>query len=807
MYIKNYKNTTSSTFDFRFVFIGILLICPWSQVFSQNQIDISNNQNLEIKKNLINRQLGNPKIQQNNQDQNTFAINDIVIKGLSDIEPQTVFTYLPIKIGEQVNQDKIKSAIQSLYATGLFEDVAISRSEDDLVITVIERKVLGELEITGTYEFDANVLKESLRSVGLFEGKTYDPVLMSRAEQELKNQYLARGFYSTKVSQEITPIDDKRIKINLKVDEGQIAKIRSIKILGNKQVSTSTILGLMDSTDSAFLSSNDLYSSQRLQADIERINQYYLDKGFLDFLLESAQVTISDDLNGIYISIGIKEGDIYRIRDIELANPSNNLTNDDFQKYNEIKIGNVYSDTEIEKVSKKLREHLTQKGFVSPRIDVEKIKSTSIDEKTVLLRFVINEQRRVTINRIAIEGNTRTSDEVIRREFRLQEGDLFNSDLLNNTRRQIERLGFFSDVQLYPQSVTGEPDKMDVIAKVKEKRTGSFVFGVTSSSVEKIGFNASISQRNWGGSGKQVSLAFNTSQLSRSINANYFDPYFTDGGLGFGMNAFQRYNDSSKLKTGRYKNLTQGGGFRFSFPINYDNIFGFGIQGSVNDFTLFSDSPKLYLDQAQTFGNKPSDIYTFLSYTIDLLDSSIYPTKGFYGRTYVENTISSSDFQYHREFITLQGYIPLNETVSMLLNTDLGKATSTKGLPLPYSKYLYTGGIGSVRGYRYGTIGPYDSTTDRYTGGDRSFNANFELLFPFPGKSRSKELRLALFADTGTSWAENEKTSDRKLRSSWGGALSWTSPVGPLRFSYAFPVNRKPGDQIQKFQFHIGTTF
>lgn len=736
-----------------------------------------------------------------------FKITDITVTGLSDIDPQTVFTYLPIKVNDEISEDKIQQAIQSLYSTGLFEDVSVSRNGTVLLVNVKERKVLGKLSITGTYEFNEDQLKESLRAVGLFEGKTYDPVLMSKAEQELKNQYLSRGFYSTKVVQEIAALDKKRIAVNLKVSEGQIAKIKSIKFFGNKLVSTSTLRGLMDSTDSTFISKNDRYSAQRLEADIERIAKYYLDNGFLDSQIDTAQVTISDDLNDIYISIGINEGEVYTLRSVELSNPLNSLTVEDFNKVNNLKVGSIYSQAEIDKVSNKLREILTRQGFVFPQINVEKIKSTTPNEKTVLLSFNLEENQRVTVNKITITGNTRTSDEVIRREFRLKEGDLFNSDSLANSRRQIERTDFFTDVQVYPQKVPGMPDKMDVIAKVVEKRTGSLNFGITSSNLHSIGFNASIKQNNWGGSGKQVGLSFNTAKSARALTATYYDPYFTDWGLGLGFNAFQQTDDSSSLSTGKYRNTSKGAGVRLNYNISDDVSIGAGLRGSVDSYTLYSDSPKVYKEQAAVYGYKPKDLVAHFSVDADFRDSPIYPMKGFYGRLYGEQTISKSDFQYKRLFLTMQGYLPITESVAIFLNTDIGKAYPSKNLPLPFSKYLYVGGTGSVRGYTYGTLGPYDITTDRYTGGDRSFNANLEILFPFPGATRSKEARLALFADTGMTWASGEKTNERKLRSSWGAALSWNSPIGPLRFSYAFPISKKPGDKLERFQFQIGTTF
>lgn len=737
-----------------------------------------------------------------------FIVKDIVVEGLTDIEPQTVFTYLPIKAGDVINQEKIQQSVKSLFATGLFDDVAISRKNDVLVVNVVERKVLGKLNIEGVYEFPVDSLRESLRGVGLFEGKTYDPVLLARAEQELKNQYISKGFYSTKITQVQTPIDSKRVEVTLKVAEGQVARIRGIKIFGNKQVSTSTILGLMDSTDRAyFFSSKDKFSSQRLEADMERIRRYFLNNGYIDFQMDSAQVSVSEDLNDIYISLGLQEGDQYTVRGVELGNPSDAINEETFNGFNSIKVGEVFSQKKAEQLAGKVARHLSTQGFAFPDVEFQKIKNTNIAEKNVLLRYMVAENRRMTINKITITGNTRTSDEVIRREFRIKEGDLFNSLQIEQSRRRIEKLGHFSDVQVTPQKVAGSADQMDVVAKIVEKRTGQVSFGVTSSNVDKVGFNAKIQQNNWGGTGKEVALSFNTTKSARAVNASYYDPYFTDWGLGLGANIYQTLDDSSSLSTGKYKNLSKGAGVRVNYPLTDDSAIGLGVRASVNEYTLFNDSPTLYKEQAEVFGSKPKDFVWTFSYAIDLRDSYIYPMSGFYAKLYTENTLNSSDFKYHREFLTLQGYIPVTENIAVLLNTDISKATSIKGRPLPYSKFLYMGGIGSVRGYEYGSLGPYDSATGRYSGGDRAINANIEILFPFPGQARSREARLALFADTGMAWGVGESLSDRKFKSSWGGALSWTSPIGPLRFSYAFPINKQPRDRTEQFQFQIGTTF
>ena len=736
------------------------------------------------------------------QDFAPFTVKDIRVEGLQRTEPGTVFSYLPVKVGETMNPEKARAALRALYATGFFQDVRLEVEGDVLVVFVRERPAIAQIDFSGMKEFDAETVRKVLRDLGLAEGRIFDRALLENAEQELKRQYLSRGLYGALVQTTVTPLERNRVGINIAVTEGEIAKIRGINIVGAQAFKESELIGLFVLRTPGWLTwytKHDTYSREKLAADLETLRSFYLNRGYLDFTLESTQVSITPDRRDIYITVNIAEGEIYTVTDVTLAGQLL-LPREELEALIQLKKGDTFSREKLAASTKAISDRLGNEGYAFANANA--IPNVDKEKRSVAFSIVVDPGRRVYVRRIDVAGNAKTRDEVIRREMRQLEGAYYDASKIQLSRRRIDRTSFFSEVTVETLPVEGNPDQVDVVYSVKEKPTGSLLVGVGFSSVEKIALSASVTQANVFGSGKYISANVNSGSVNQVYSLSYMDPYYTVDGVSRGFDLYKRRTDASSLAVGPYVTDSIGGGIKFGYPVSEQISVDLGFNLEAVDLEIFSNSPLSYIGFVNAFGTK----YTYGSgsagWARDTRDSLITTTAGSYTRASTE--LAGGDLQYYRLGLQHQWYWPMTRNLTFHAGGEVGYAGGYGAKPLPFFKNFFGGGPGSVRGYRSFSLGPLDELGNA-TGGNRKFVGTVEILFPMPGAEQDRSLRLAAFIDGGQVYANKIELGE--LRYAAGLALFWSSPLGPLRLSFARPLNDKPGDRSQTLQFTFGTGF
>ncbi|MGE5117399.1 MAG: outer membrane protein assembly factor BamA [Betaproteobacteria bacterium] len=733
-----------------------------------------------------------------------FTLKDIRVEGLQRTDAGTVFASLPFRVGDTYTDEKGAAALRALFATGLFKDVRIEIEGDVAVVIVDERPIIASVEFVGIKEFDKDALTKSLKDVGIGEGQPFDKALADRAEQELKRQYLTRSLYGAEVVTTITPLERNRVNVLFTVNEGEAAKIKEIRILGSSAYSESTLKGLMDLTTGGWLTwytKSDRYSRAKLNADLETIRAYYQNRGYLEFAVESTQVTISPDKQDISIIITVKEGIPYTVTEVKLEGDYLGKE-EEFKTLVRIKPGQPYRAADVAETTRLFGERFGSFGYAfahtEPRTDIDRTTGQ------VAVTLVADPQRRVYVRRIAVAGNTKTRDEVVRREFRQFESSWYDAQKIKLSRDRVDRLGYFSEVNVDTDEVPGSPDQVDLTMNVKEKPTGNLLIGAGFSSAEKLSLTASIKQENVFGSGNYLGLELNTSKFNRTLVLSTVDPYFTIDGVSRAFDAYYRTSRPLNSQGEEYQLVTPGVSVRFGIPFSeYDTVFvGIGYERTEIRGNALPNNYFLYREQ---FGSVSSTVPLTVGWSRDQRDSALVPTTGRYQRVNLEAGVLG-DVRYLRSSFQVQQYFPLSPRFTLGLNAELGVGKGYGGRPYPIFKNFFGGGLGTVRGFDQGSLGPVD-VTGAYIGGTRRFNANAELYLPVPGTGNDRTLRWFGYLDTGNVWGENEKVTASSLRASAGLGLSWVSPVGPLKLSYGTPIRKQPGDRIQRLQFQIGTAF
>ena len=741
-----------------------------------------------------------------------FVITDIRVEGIQRTEAGTVFNYLPVRVGDRLTEAGASASIKALYATGFFRDVRIEADGSVMVVVVDERPAIAQVNFEGVKEFDKDGLKAGLKEVGLAESRIFDRALLDRAEQELKRQYLSRGLYSARIKASTTPLERNRVAVNFEVVEGEVAKIRKIGVVGNKAFDEETVLELFQLTTPGWLTwytKNDQYSKQKLSADLERLRSFYLDQGYLDFSIDATQVSISADKRDVFITVNVTEGEKYTISGVRLTGDLI-IDEKDYRELVTIRPGETFSRRKLTETNKAITDRLGDEGYAFANVNASP--EVDRDKREVAFTIFVDPGRRVYVRRIDVSGNTRTRDEVVRREMRQMESGWYDASKINRSRTRVERLGFFDEVNVETPSVPGTTDQVDVNFSVKERPTGNLMFGAGFSSSEKIIINASISQQNLFGSGNSASLSVNTSRVNKTLSLSFTNPYFTVDGVSFGWDIYQRSVDPTSLTVARYETDSIGGGIRFGYPIAEDDKINFGLAVDRTKITTFDDSPDRYKRFCDDFDcESVTSLIGTIGWSRDGRDSFLYPTKGTYQRVLFETALPPGTLRYGKLIYEHQRWFPIGSDYSLMLNGEIGWAKGWDNKSLPFYKSFYAGGIGSVRGFEQSSLGPQfvDSNTgDRESlGGDRRIIGNAEFYFPVPGSGREKSFRISAFVDAGQVYGEGEPLKLSELRYSSGLAFSWSSPIGPLKFSLGWPLNKEPEDRTQRFQFQLGSIF
>ena len=734
-----------------------------------------------------------------------FRIGDIRVQGLQRTDPGTVFSVLPFRIDDEYNDDKGAVALRALFATGLFKDVRLEVQGSAVVVIVEERSLVASVTFAGLKEFEQEALTRSLKDLGIGEGLPFDRALIDRAEQEIKRQYLSRSFYGAEVTTTVTPVERNRVNLTFTMDEGDVAKIRSVSITGAQAFSEQRLLSLLDLQVGGWLSwytKSDRYSRARLNADLETLRAFYLERGHLEFAVESAQVTISPDKQDIAIAIAVREGPSYLVTAVRLEG-SLLGRDEEIRALVQVRAGRPYNGAEVAATQRAIADLFGKLGYafarVEPRPQVDRAKGQ------VELALVVDPMRRVYVRRIDIAGNDRTRDEVIRREFRQLESSWYDWAKIQASRDRVDRLGFFKQVTVGTQEVPGTPDQVDLKVQVEERPTGNLMVGLGYSSAERLTFSASIKQDNIFGSGQYLGIDLNTSKTNRTLAFTTVDPYFTVDGISRAFDVYYRTTRLLNSLTDTYQVATPGAAIRFGVPFSdVDTVF-FGVGVERTEILTTTSLPNAYFLHLQRFGDRSNAFPLTLGWQRDNRDSAIAPTRGRYQRANGELSLAG-DMRYLRTNLQVQQFQPLSDRTTLAVNAELGWGQGLDGDPFPVFKNFYGGGLGSVRGFEQGSVGPIDPT-GAFIGGAKRLNLNGEFLFPMPGTGNDRTIRLFAFADAGNVWADGASMDLSTLRASAGVGLSWLSPVGPLKLSWGKPIRSFSGDRIQELQFQIGTAF
>jgi len=745
---------------------------------------------------------------------NPFVVKDIRVEGIQRTEAGTVFSYLPVRVGETFDDAKATTAIKALYATGFFKDIRLEEEAGVLVVLVEERPAISSVDFTGTKEFEKDMLVKALREIGVAETRIFDKASVDRAEQELKRQYLSHGLYGVKITTTVTPIERNRVTVMFNIDEGDVAKIKGINIIGNKAFTDKELreqLQLSTSGWFTWYSKADQYSKQKLTGDLETIKSWYLNHGYLEANVESTQVSITPDKRDIYLTLNITEGEKYTVSSVKLEGEMFGRE-DELKQLILLQPGKTYNGELQEATNKLISDRLGTFGYAFANVTANP--ELNREKREVAFTFFVDPGKRAYVRHMNISGNTVTRDEVIRREFRQFESSWYDANRVKLSRDRVDRLGYFKDVKIETPESPGTSDQVDVNVVVEEKPTGNFMIGGAFSQSEKFTFTASISQANFAGSGNTVGIELNTSKYNRTIAFSQTNPYFTDDGISRAFQLYLRTSRPPALNIGSYTVRQVGGNLTFGVPFSESDTVYFGAGLERTELETDQTSPSIYQTFVRQNGGPASGIGTATTNAIpltaawgrDTRDSAVTPTRGRFQRANLEID-AIGDAKYYRMVYEHQYWRPVTRWMTLALRGELDYGKGIGGSAYPVFKNFYGGGIGSVRGYESSSLGVVDPTYYDAIGGSKRVIANAELQFPFPGSGTDRSLRWFVFADGGQVFQEDAKIRLNEFRYSAGLGLSWISPVGPLKLSYAKPLNALPGDRLERFQFQMGTGF
>ena len=761
----------------------------------------------------------------------SFDVSDIRVEGLQRVSAASVFNAFPVSANDRVSEQQLAAAARDLFATGLFDDVSLAREGDVLVIQVVERPTIARLQISGNDQISEDDLRNGLRQSGLSEGQVLELSTLEEIQRELEGVYQSQGRYSASINTEVEEVDEGRVQVNININEGEIAKIRQINIVGNEAFDDETLRNVFELNDRPGRIfgwfSSDEYSREALSGDIERLRSFYLDRGYVNFDVTSTQVSIGPEKSEIFITLNIDEGNQYRVGNVRFAGDLQ-ISENEARQLLAVKEGEVFSRSDVNASTEALRQRLGAEGFAFA--EIQGVPEMANDGETVDLVIAVNPGERAYVRRIEFFGNTTTEDEVLRREMIQLEGAPASTDAITQSRQRLERLGFFSQVEVDTQPVPGEPDLLDVTYNVEEQPSGSVSASVGFSQSAGVIYGVGLSQNNFLGTGNRVNVGAQRSDTFTSVNFGFTDPYWTLDGISRGYNLFYRETDYADSDISTFSTDAYGAGINFGYPISELSRLNFG--ASIEDVTV-----KTYFDTASEIrryvedqGADAQSLKLTASWTRNNLNRGIMPTAGNYQRLSLETGVPGSDAEYYKLRARAQQLFPMSddETWALKFTGNVGYADTLGGNdPFPFYENFYAGGLGSVRGFTSNTLGQRTTPANeggrnRTLGGNISIEGSAEILFPLPFIENQRALQTSLFIDAGNTFLSScydvlEADAGRQqcssgvdlgdLRYSAGIGLSWLTPVGPLTFSIAEPLNDESGDDTQFFQFSLGQTF
>jgi len=765
-----------------------------------------------------------------------FKIADIRINGLQRVSAGSVFGALPLNVGEQVDDQQLVESTRALFKTGFFQDIQLGRDGDVLVITVVERPSIASIDIEGNKAISTDDLMKGLKQSGLAEGEVFQRATLEGVRNELLRQYVAQGRYSAAVDAEVVAQPRNRVGLKIRIDEGEVAAIKHINVVGNTvfdQAELDDQFTLKTSNWLSFFKNDDKYAREKLSGDLERLRSYYMDRGYINMEILSTQVSISPDKKQVFITVNISEGAKYTVRDITLRGDLK-VPEDQIHALLLVQKGQVFSRKLMTSTSDLITRRLGNEGYTFANVNAVPVPSK--DGNTVDIEFVVDPGKRAYANRINFRGNTKTEDQVLRREMRQMEGGWASTYLIDQSKTRLERLGYFKEVNVETPAVAGVDDQVDVNYSVEEQSSGSITASVGFAQSAGLILGGSITQNNFLGTGNSASLGLTRSEYQSKYNIGFTDPYFTKDGVSLGYNAFYNktdYNDYYDDGVSYYSINSYGAGATLGYPINETSRISFGLTAqhdSIEPGTYSADEIYDFIDRE---GKEFTNFKANLGWSESTLNKGILATRGYAQNLNLMVTVPGSDLSFYKIDYTGQTFLPVSASTSLRFHTKLGYGNgygSTDGLPF-YENYT-AGGEGTVRGFESGTLGPrntpatgtYSSAgqayySDRDTealGGNIMITGGVEYLFPMPFIKDNKSLRTSLFWDVGSVYSDKCYLSTTtgcggvdlsQMASSVGVGVTWYSPMGPLSVNLALPI-RKPDDaETQVFQFSMGQTF
>lgn len=736
-----------------------------------------------------------------------FTVEDIRVDGLQRITEGTVLNYLPVKEGDTLTTRSARDAIRALFGTGFFRDVSLARDGDILIVEVVERPAISDLTIEGNKAIKTEELRKALGGIGLTEGEIFNQQKLEIIETELTRQYYSRGKYSVEVKSEVTPLERNRVSIDINIKEGETAKIKHINVVGNEVFEDDTLINEFESSTTGWLSwysKDDQYSREKLGGDLEALRSYYLDRGYLDFNMESAQVSITPDKRKIAITTNVAEGEVYTVTGTEISGETV-VPREELRELIEIEPGQVFSRKEVEETADRITAVLGNVGYafanVTPVPDIDN------ENREVAINFFVDPGKRVYVRRIEFFGNYKTRDRVLRREMRQFEGSWFSQAAVERSRIRLQRLGYFSEVNIETPQVPGTEDQVDIQVTVEERPAGSFITGFGYSQTAGLIFSAQVQQRNFLGTGKFVTVGANVSDFSKQINANYVNPYYTQDGVSRGFSF--GYSEVNRRRA-NIADFTQDSlrvGTTWGIPVSEVSNFRVGISGDRTTINAGPNAPDEIIDFLEEEGSRFDTIRTSAEYTRDTRNSFFNPTRGSLNRFGVEAATPGSNVEYYKFNYKNEFYLPLNDTFTFSLGSDIGYGEGYgDSEQLPFFENFFGGGPRSVRGYEANTLGPKDQFNNPI-GGALKVTGSVELLFPPPLLKDVADTRFAAFVDFGNVYRDFDTFDAGDFRYSVGIGTTWQAPIGPISLSVAWPFNDQPGDRTEVVQFLFGNVF
>lgn len=739
--------------------------------------------------------------------QDSFVVEEIRIEGLQRISAGTIFNYLPIKIGDSVDSSRTAEAIRALFRTEFFQDVTIEREGNTLVVFITERPSISSIEFSGNKTIDTEDLMSSLQDVGFAEGRVFNRSIFDSVEQELRRSYFSQGRYAVKITSTVTPLERNRVAVNFDISEGRVAKIKQINIVGNDSFDDGELVDLFSLTTPtmfSFFTKSDQYSKQKLAADLETLRSFYLDRGYINFNIDSTQVSLTPDKQDVYITVNVTEGELFSVGEVKLAGDLI-VPQEELFKLVKIHSGDVFSRKQVTETSAEISDRLGVEGYAFANINA--VPEIDDEKKQVQLTFFVDPGKRVYVRRINFKGNTKTQDEVLRREMRQAEGGWISTPAIKRSKERLERLSFFEEVNVETPAVPGTTDQVDVDVTVKELPAGNLLIGAGFSQTQGVVLSTSVTQENFLGTGNRASFSFNNSEVNRNFGLGWFDPYWTDDGISRGLDAHFRKTDARDANLADY-NLDQlGGGVVFGIPISETNSIDFGLNFENTEFSPGPEASAEVLAFRDSSGGDFNTVSLTAAWANDSRDSHLLPTRGTFSRLGAEVTVPGLDLTYYKVTARHQRFFPLFRDFIFVLDGEIGFGDGygdTEDLPLINN--FFAGGIRTVRGFEGNTLGPRDSRGEPL-GGSTRVVGQAELIVPVPFAKETRSFRLTTFVDAGNVYGPDEDLDFGSIRYSAGVSAIWLSPLGPMTVSIGLPLNSESEDDLQPFQFTFGTSF